>query len=530
MKVLTAALSATLFAASAAAFSPSSPFLRTSGARAAAQLARRASSLSASDDDDTEYDYDFVVIGGGSGGVRASRIAAGYGAKTVLLEGQLKHGAPNYSAIGGTCVNVGCVPKKLMVFAGRYPSEVAEAAGYGWEGATPGKFDWKTFMEYKNTEITRLNNVYKDFVLGPAGVEILEGTGKLNGKHAVDVSLSNGETKTLTAKNILVAVGGWPFKPDIPGAEHTITSNEIFYLEEQPKRIVVVGGGFIACEFASIMEGLGSKVTLMYRGDMFLRGFDNDMREHLREEMERNTEIDLQFNTNPKEIIKNDDGTLTVVTEDGNRIEADAVMMATGRKGKTDSLNLESAGVETKGSFIPVDDYSRTNVDSVYAVGDVTDRMALTPVALMEGHRLADTLFGGMDRPVDHKMIASTVFTNPEIGTVGYTEEEAAEKFKNIDVYKSRFRAMKHSFPKSETYSLFKIIVDKKTDKVVGVHVATDGAGEMIQGVGIAVKMGATKADFDATIGIHPTSAEELVTMRTPSYEYKDGVKVEKED
>lgn len=534
MRIISAALSATLFAASATAFSPS--LLRTSAIRAAAsrsQLARASSSsLSASSDtdDSDDFDYDFVVIGGGSGGVRASRIAAGHGAKTVLLEGQLEHGAPNYSAIGGTCVNVGCVPKKLMVFAGRYPGDVAEASGYGWDGATAGKFDWKTFMEYKDKEITRLNNVYQKFVLGPAGVEILEGTGKLNGKNAVDVALSNGESKTITAKNILVAVGGWPFKPDIPGAEHTITSNEIFYLEEQPKRMVVVGGGFIACEFASIMDGLGTDVTLMYRGDLFLRGFDKDMREHLKEEMDRNTDIDIQFNTNPKEIIKNDDGTLTVITEDGDKVECDSVLMATGRKGKTDSLQLDSAGVNVEKSFIPVDEYSKTNVDNIYAVGDVTDRMALTPVALMEGHRLADTLFGGMDRPVDHKMIASTVFTNPEIGTVGYTEEEAAEKFKDIDVYKSRFRAMKHSFPGSETYSLFKIIVDKKTDKVVGVHVATDGAGEMIQGVGIAVKMGATKADFDATIGIHPTSAEELVTMRSPSYHYKDGVKVEEEE
>eukprot|EP00542_Grammatophora_oceanica_P013746 CAMPEP_0194054206 /NCGR_PEP_ID=MMETSP0009_2-20130614/52674_1 /TAXON_ID=210454 /ORGANISM="Grammatophora oceanica, Strain CCMP 410" /LENGTH=485 /DNA_ID=CAMNT_0038702611 /DNA_START=19 /DNA_END=1476 /DNA_ORIENTATION=- len=485
--------------------------------------------MAADDDDDSEYDYDFLVIGGGSGGVRASRIASGHGAKVALLEGQLKHGAPNYSAIGGTCVNVGCVPKKLMVFAGRYPAEVGEAAGYGWDNASPGKFNWKTFMEYKDTEITRLNNVYENFVLKNAGVEVIEGFGKLNGQHAVDVSYASGETKTLKAKNILVAVGGWPFKPDIPGAEYTITSNEIFYLEEQPKRLVVVGGGFIALEFASIMDGLGSDVTLMYRGDLFLRGFDQDMREHLREEMERNTDIDLQFNTNPKEIIKNDDGSFTVVTEDGNKVEADAVMMATGRKGKIENLGLETAGVHTEGSFIPVNDYSKTNVDNIYAVGDVTDRIALTPVALMEGHRLADTLFGGMDRPVDHKMVASTVFTNPEIGTVGYTEEEAAEKFKDITVYKSRFRAMKHSFPKSETYSLFKIIVDTKTDKVVGVHVATDGAGEMIQGVGIAVKMGATKADFDATIGIHPTSAEELVTMRSPSYHYKDGVKVEED-
>jgi len=368
--------------------------------------------------------------------------------------------------------------------------------------------------------------VYQKFVLGNAGVEIIEGVGALNGRNAVDVTLRDGEKKTITTKNILVAVGGWPFKPDIPGIEHTITSNEIFYLKEHPKRMVVVGGGFIALEFASIMEGLGTDVTLMYRGDLFLRGFDMDMRTHLKEEMQRNTKIDVQFNTNPTEIIKNDDGSFTVVDQNGNKVECNQVLYATGRKGKIDKLNLESAGVKTQGTFIPVDKYSKTNVGNVFAVGDVTDRMALTPVALMEGHRLADTVFGGMDRPVDHEFIASTVFTNPEIGTVGYTEEEAAEKFKDITVYKSRFPPMMHSFPKSENYTLFKIIVDTKTNKVIGCHCATDGAGELIQGVAIAIKMGATKADFDNTIGIHPTSAEELVTMRTPSYQYKDGVKI----
>ena len=473
------------------------------------------------------FDYDFVVIGGGSGGVRASRIAAGHGAKTLLIEGQLQHGAPNYSAIGGTCVNVGCVPKKLMVFASRYPKHIGEAAGYGWAGAGPGTFNWDTFMEAKNAEITRLNNVYQKFVLGNAGVEVVEGFGALNGKNAVDVKKSDGTTQTITAKNILIATGGWPFKMDIPGAEHAITSNEIFYLEKQPKRIVCVGGGFIALEFAQIMEGLGSEVTLMYRRDLFLRGFDMDMRTLIKEEMENNSSIDIRFNTNPAEIIKNPDGSLTVVTENGDRVETDVVLMATGRKGNIGKLNLESAGVKTDGTFIPVDEYSRTNVDNIYAVGDVTDRIALTPVALMEGHRLADTLFGGMDRPVDHKMVASTVFTTPEIATIGYTEEEAAEKFKDITIYKTRFRPMSHSFPKKDTFTVFKIVVETATDKVVGVHLGTDSAGEIMQGVAVAVKMGATKADFDNTIGIHPTSAEELVTMRSPSYHYKNGVKVE---
>jgi len=478
---------------------------------------------------DSNFDYDFVVIGGGSGGVRASRIASGYGAKVLLVETQSEHGAPNYSAIGGTCVNVGCVPKKLMVFASRYPAAIAESAGYGWEGAKPGEFNWDTFMEAKNKEITRLNNVYSTYVLKKAGVEISEGTGKLVDKNTVSISPTDGSpAKTVTAKYILIAVGGWPFKPDIPGIEHTITSNEIFYLEKQPESMVIVGGGFIACEFAQIMDGLGTKVTLMYRKDLFLRGFDDDMRKHIYEEMDRNTNIDIRFNTNPTEIIKKEDGSFTVVTEGGN-VDCDQVMYATGRKGKIDGLDLAKAVPElvTNGSFIPVDNYSKTNIDNIYAVGDVTDRMALTPVALMEGHSLADTLFGGKNRPVDHKMVASTVFTTPELGTVGYTEAEAAAKYKNITVFKTRFRPMAHSFPKTEAYTMMKVIVDTATDVVVGCHIATEGAGEMIQGVAIAVKMGATKEDFDRTIGIHPTSAEELVTMRNPSYKYVDGAKVE---
>ncbi|CAJ1961385.1 unnamed protein product [Cylindrotheca closterium] len=474
-------------------------------------------------------EYDLLVIGAGSGGVRASRIAAGYGAKVAVIEPQLQHGAPNYSAIGGTCVNVGCVPKKLMVFASRYPDEIGLSGGFGWEGATTGSFNWDKFMEAKNKEISRLNRVYKDFILGKAGVEIIEGFGTLNGKNAVDVkSTATGETTTLKAKNILIAVGGWPFLPKIPGIEHAITSNEIFYLEKQPKRMVIVGGGYIALEFACIMAGLGTKVDVMYRKELFLRGFDMDVRLHLKEEMEKIPNVTLHFSMNPKEIVKKDDGSYTVNTECGASMETDEVMFATGRTGKVDGLNLESAGIETKGTFIPVNDYSKTNVDNIYAVGDITDRMALTPVALMEGHRLADTLFGGKDRPVDHKMVASAVFTNPEIGSIGYTEEEAVEKFKNVTIYKTSFKAMKVSFPGGSSKTLFKLIVDDATQKVVGCHMATNGAGEMMQGVAVAIKMGATKEDFDSTIGIHPTSAEELVTMRTPAYSYKDGVKVEK--
>eukprot|EP00523_Entomoneis_sp_CCMP467_P010938 CAMPEP_0168739174 /NCGR_PEP_ID=MMETSP0724-20121128/11316_1 /TAXON_ID=265536 /ORGANISM="Amphiprora sp., Strain CCMP467" /LENGTH=522 /DNA_ID=CAMNT_0008786547 /DNA_START=106 /DNA_END=1674 /DNA_ORIENTATION=- len=497
--------------------------------RSTTAAASQSRLLSSNNNDDEEYDL--VVIGGGSGGIRASRISASYGKKVAIIEPQLEHGAPNYSAIGGTCVNVGCVPKKLMVFASRYPGMISEMGGYGWTGATPGSFSWQDFMAAKDKEISRLNSVYQKFVLGPVGVEVVQGFGALDGKGTVVVKdpASGNVIRTLKTKNTVVATGGWPYKPSIPGIEHTITSNEIFYLPEQPKRIVVVGGGFIALEFAQIMDGMGSDVTLMYRGDLFLRGFDQDVREVLRDEMINNSGVNVQFNTNPAEIIKNADGSLTVVTEDGQRVDTDAVLMATGRKGKVDGLNLESAGVQTEGTFIPVNKYSETNVEGIYAVGDVTDRIALTPVALNEGHCLADTLFGGMDRPSDHEYVASTVFTTPEVATVGYTEEDAAATFKDITVYTTKFRAMSHSFPGSQTFTYFKLIVDTATDKVVGVHLVGDSAGEMMQGVAVAVKMGATKANFDATIGIHPTSAEEFVTMRSPSYHYKNGVKVEEQ-
>jgi len=467
--------------------------------------------------------YDLVVVGGGSGGVRASRIAAGHGAKVALVEASVNHGPPTYSAIGGTCVNVGCVPKKLMVYGSSYREEFEHAAAFGWSKGS-ATHDWATFMEKKDKEISRLNGIYGR-MLGGAGVEIVEGWGKLKGTNEVVVSKPDGEEVSLTAETILIAVGGWPFKPDIPGIEHAITSNEVFYLKELPQRTVVVGGGYIAVEFAAILHGFGSEVTLMYRRDLFLRGFDKDLREHLKTEMER-TSMNLQFNTNVAKIEKNGDGSFTVTTDSGDTVECDCVLYATGRKSKTEGLGLESAGVETdKAGNIPVDEYSRSNVDNIYAVGDVTDRINLTPVALHEGHCFADTMYGKKDRKPDHEYVASAVFSHPEIGTVGYSEEDAADKFKNITVYKSTFRPMVHTITGLESKALMKLIVDDNTDRVVGAHMCGPHAAEILQGVGIAVKMGATKADFDATIGIHPTSAEEFVTMRTPSHKYKDGVK-----
>jgi len=474
--------------------------------------------------------YDLVVIGGGSGGVRASRIAASHGAKVAMIDLSLEHGPPNYSAIGGTCVNVGCVPKKLMVYASKYREEFSDAEGYGWSAVSPKpKFDWDAFMVKKNKEISRLNGIYGR-MLGNAGVEIIEGKGSFLSKNEVLVQKSDGSESTISGENIVVAVGGWPFKPDIPGIEHAITSNEVFYLEKQPERVIIVGGGYIAVEFACILHGMGSEVTLMYRGDKFLRGFDEDCRDHLASELGK-TSLDLKFKTNPSKIEKNPDGTFSVQTEAGDMFECDAVMYATGRDcvATTKTLGLDKAGVKSgKGGFIPVDEYSKTNVDNIYAIGDITDRMALTPVALHEGHCLADTLYGGKDRKPDHKYIASAVFSQPEIGNVGYTEDDAVKEFKNVTVYKSTFKPMAYSFTGREVKMLMKLVVDDNTDRVVGVHICGSGAGEMIQGVGIAVKMGATKAEFDQTIGVHPTSLEELVTMRTPSHSYKNGARVAK--
>ncbi len=443
------------------------------------------------------YDYDFFVMGAGSGGVRACRIAAAHGVRVAVAEDRY---------LGGTCVNVGCVPKKLLVYASHFADDFEDAAGFGW---TLGerKFDWSKLIANKNAEITRLNGIYQKMLEG-SGVKIIDGTARLEDAHTVVVG-----DERYTAEYILVAVGGWPVVPDIPGKDLAITSNEAFFLDDLPERVLVVGGGYISVEFAGIFHGLGSQVTQLYRGPLFLRGFDDDMRTFLADEM-RKKKIDLRFDTNITALAKTDGGIQATLT-DGSTHEADVVMYATGRAPMTANLGLEAAGIElnSKGAVV-VDEYSKTSVDDIYAVGDVTDRINLTPVAIREGHAVSDTLFGNKSSKADHVDVPSAVFSQPPMGSVGLTEAEARAQYGAVDIYKSDFRAMKHTLSGSDEKVLMKLIVDRASDRVVGCHMIGPEAGEIIQGIGIAVKCGATKAQFDATVGIHPTTAEELVTMR----------------
>ncbi|RVU32406.1 glutathione-disulfide reductase [Neptunomonas marina] len=446
------------------------------------------------------YDFDLFVIGAGSGGVRAARMAAAMGVKVGITEDKY---------LGGTCVNVGCVPKKLFVYASHYGEDFHDAKGFGWnvEGTS---FDWPTLRDNKNAEIQRLNGIYRNLLVN-SGCTLIEGHGSLVDEHTVKVGDS-----TYTAERILVAVGGWPFVPDIPGKEHIISSNEVFYLDEFPKRAVVVGGGYIAVEFAGIFAGLGAQTSLIYRGDMFLRGFDNDVREFTAAEVAKKG-VDLKFSVNVEAVEKLADGSLRVSLTDGSTIDADCVMYATGRVPRVEGLGLENLGIEQQANgAIIVNDTFQTNVPSVYAVGDVIDRVQLTPVALAEGMALVKHLYQGQDINVDYNLIPTAVFCQPNIGTVGLTEEQARAQNHDIDIYRSEFRAMKHTISGSEERTLMKMIVDKTTDKVLGVHMVGPDAGEIIQGIGIALKAGATKAVFDSTIGIHPTAAEEFVTMREP--------------
>jgi glutathione reductase (NADPH) len=444
-----------------------------------------------------EFDYDLFTIGIGSGGTRASRIAAAYGAKVAAAEERY---------YGGTCVNVGCVPKKLLVYASQFSEDFSSAKGFGWK-VGESSFDWASLIANKNDEISRLNGIYER-MLNNAGVKIYDGRARLIDPHTVEV---NGER--FTSRYILVAVGGWPVVPDIPGKEFAITSNEAFFLSELPKRVIVVGGGYISVEFAGIFNGLGSNVTQLYRGPMFLRGFDDDVREFLGGEM-RKKGVDLRFDANIARIEQDDVG-LNATLEDGSTISADLIMYATGRAPLTSDLGLEAAGVATDASgAIVVDDAFKTNVDSVYALGDVIDRVALTPVAIGEAMILASNLFKGTDMRMDYENIPTAVFSQPNVGTCGLTEAQAREHYGDVDIYRSAFTPMKHTLTGKSEKTLMKLIVDQASDRVLGFHMVGPDAGETTQGVGIAMKCGATKAQFDATVGIHPTSAEEFVTMR----------------
>ncbi len=446
-----------------------------------------------------EYDFDLFVIGAGSGGVRAARMAASHGASVAVAE--------EYR-VGGTCVIRGCVPKKLFVYASHFPEYVEDAAGYGWSIA-PGGFDWTTLKDNKDKEIDRLNGIYIRN-LEASRVKIIQSRATLKDAHTVSLE---SEGTSVTAKHILIATGATPFVPEFPGSEHAITSNEAFHLDALPEKVIVVGGGYIAVEFAGIFNGLGLQTTQLYRGPQILRGFDDDLRDSLADEM-RAKGIDVRTQSDIAKIEPSGSGYVATL-KSGETLEAGLVMYATGRVPNTAGLGLEEAGVELNDNgAVAVNAYSQTSVPNIYAVGDVTDRMNLTPVAIREGAAFAETVFNNTPTAVDHSNIATAVFSQPEIGTVGLTEAEAQEKYGELDIYKSRFRPMKFILPGREEKMMMKLIVDAASDKVVGCHILGPDAGEMAQLLGIAVKMGATKADFDATVAVHPTAAEELVTMR----------------
>ena len=446
------------------------------------------------------FDYDLFVIGGGSGGVRAARVAAAEGAKVALAE---------ESRMGGTCVIRGCVPKKLMVFASSYREVFNDARGYGWD-VTNGEIDWPAFRSKLEGELDRLEGVYQRLLDG-SGVTWFSQRAVLTDPH--EVELADGTR--ISAKHILVATGGWPFVPDMPGCEHVITSNEIFHLEQLPKSMLIVGGGYIASEFACILNGLGVEVTQFYRGAQILRGFDDEARGLVAEKMQENG-INLRTGTNVLEMEDRGAEGIWVKATDGSHQIYDKVMFATGRKPNTSGLGLEALGVALgRGGEIKVDKYSQTAVPSIFAIGDVTDRVNLTPVAIREAMAFVETVFKGNPTAPDHDLIASAVFTQPELGTVGLSEEAARDQ-EPIEVYCTSFKAMQQSFAGREDRVLMKLIVSVATRKVLGCHIVAPMAGEMIQLAGIAVKMGATKEDFDRTVAVHPTMAEELVTMKTP--------------
>jgi glutathione reductase (NADPH) len=445
-----------------------------------------------------KWDYDLFVIGAGSGGVRASRMSARYGARVAVAENRY---------LGGTCVNVGCVPKKLFVYGSHFAEDFEDAAAYGWRVADTA-FDWATLRDNKTREIERLNGIYRN-LLESAGVEIIYGTARLQDRHTIEV-----DGRTVTAEHILVATGGWPYVPEFPGREHVVTSNEMFYLPQFPRRIVVVGGGYIAVEFAGIFHGLGADATLLYRGPLFLRGFDDGVRTFVADEL-RTKGITLEFDSVVERVELQADGSRRVVLTNGEVLEADLVLYATGRKPSVAGLGIEQLGVKlnAQGAII-VDDHYRTSVPNFLAIGDVIDRFQLTPVAIAEGMVVADNLFNDADRVLDYADIPTAVFCQPNIGTAGLTETAARARHGKIKIFESSFRPMKHTLSGRNERAFMKLIVDAASDRVVGVHMVGADAGEIIQGLSVALKVGATKAQFDATIGIHPTAAEEFVQMR----------------
>jgi glutathione reductase (NADPH) len=441
---------------------------------------------------------DLFVIGGGSGGVRAARFAAGFGARVAIAES---------GRFGGTCVNVGCIPKKLFSYAAHFHDDFHDAADFGWTvGET--RFDWPTLRANKDREIARLNGVYER-LLANAGVEILRGHARLIDANTVEVGGSRWRAKT-----ILVATGSWPQMPTIPGAEHAVSSDAVFTLERLPRRAVVVGGGYIALEFASIFGGLGVETTLAYRGARLLRHFDAELGERIAEELTKK-KISVRLNAAPLSIARDASGALEVGFSDGNPVTADLALFATGRVPNTRDLGLDAAGVRcARDGRIVVDRFLKSSVDSIYAIGDVANEHNLTPVATAEGMAVARTLFNNEPTPMDYENIPTAVFSNPNLATVGLSEAAARERFAAVDIYRTSFRALKHTLGETDERLFMKLVVDRASTRVVGAHMIGPDAGEIIQGVAIAVKLGATKAQFDATIGIHPTAAEEFVTLR----------------
>jgi glutathione reductase (NADPH) len=446
------------------------------------------------------HSVDLFVIGGGSGGVRAARMAAQRSARVALAES---------GALGGTCVNLGCIPKKLYSYAAHCRDEFEESHGFGWSGPAP-TFDWATLKHNRAIEILRLNGVYEKLLAG-AGVELRRGHARLADAHTVEVG---GER--IGAEHILIATGGLPQRPEFPGQDHAITSNEIFDLEPFPQRLAVIGGGYIACEFASIFNGLGSRVTQLYRGAQVLRGFDDDIRAFVAAEMVKKG-VDLRLNAQV-DAVERADGALAVRLRDGAVLQVDAVLAATGRRPNIAGLGLQAVGVriDERGA-IAVDDELRSSVPHIFAVGDVIDRVQLTPVALAEAMVLVDRLFGSGARKMDYENIPTAVFTHPSIGTVGLSEAQAGERHRRLRIYRSEFKPLKHTLSGSSERTLMKLVVDDATDRVLGVHMVGAEAGEIVQGFAVALKAGATKAVFDSTVGIHPTAAEEFVTMREPA-------------